>query len=84
MAAADQDRAVAELLEGELARPQDHHRPDEVGNPTRDHQHRRDHLERHGLAEHRGDAVCPGAGGVDDLGCLERAVLVSSRHADCS
>ena len=72
MAAADQHRAVGELLEGELAAAQDHHRLDEGGQPAGDHQHRRDHLERHRLAQRGGDAVGPGAGGVDDLGRLDR------------
>lgn len=61
-------RAVGELLEGELAPAQDHDRRYERRHARRDHQHRCDHFERHGLAEHRRDAPCPGTGGIDDDG----------------
>ena len=73
MAASYQHRPVRELLERQLAPAKDHHGTDEGRHPRGDHEHRRDHFERHGLAEHRRNAVGPGSRGVDDHRCLERA-----------
>jgi thiamine pyrophosphate-dependent acetolactate synthase large subunit-like protein len=71
VAAADHHGAVGELLERELALPEDHHRLDERRQAPGDHQHRRDRLERHVLAEHRRDAVGPRARRVDHRRRLE-------------
>src|SRR6218665_3161601 len=65
VAAADQHRAIGPLLERELAPPRDHHRRDKGRQRLRDHQHRRDHRERHWLAPAGGDPVGPGTGGID-------------------
>ena len=74
MAAADHHRAVGELLEGEFAAAQDHHRLDEGRHAAAHHQHGRDHFQRHRLAKLRRDAIGPGAGRVHDLGRLDRPV----------
>ena len=71
MPTADQNRAIGELLEREFTTSQDHHRHDEVRYTRGDHKHRCNHLQWHRLAELGGNAIGPGAGGVDDLWRLE-------------
>ena len=65
MAAADQHRAVLELLEGQFAAAQDHDGVDEMRHARGDHQHRRNGLDRNGLTERGCDGPGPGAGGID-------------------
>ncbi|MGY4434012.1 hypothetical protein ACVWWO_006489 [Bradyrhizobium sp. F1.13.1] len=66
MAAADQHRAVLELLEGQFAPAQDHDGVDEMRHARSDHQHRRHGLDRNGLTKRRCDGPGPGAGGIDE------------------
>ena len=72
IAAADQHGAVLVLLERQRTPLCTDHRPDETGHPRGDHQHRRDHLQRHRLAELAGNAIGPCAGAVDDHRSLVR------------
>jgi hypothetical protein len=75
VAAADQHRAVGELLEGERARGRPNHRLDEGRQAIADHQHEGGGNDRRAFAERGGDTIGPGAGAIDDGGgCMARAV----------